>query len=143
MPILKWNEWILTCSKLLIVIYSKTMVPPILTNLILAWVGVLLLWLYLSWALYNYWKDQKAKISSLSNVYNDFFIGKILQIFNLKAMILIYTKGFSWGKWPTFTKMWKNKFQPTNFLIFKSITKNIERLLCFYDFYIWYVTKFG
>jgi hypothetical protein len=43
-------------------------------------------------------RSKESKFSSLSHVSNDFFVGKILQIFNLKTMILIYTKGFSWEK---------------------------------------------
>jgi hypothetical protein len=42
-------------------------------------------------------RSKESKFSSLSNVSIDFFIGNFsLQIFNLKTMILIYTKGFSW-----------------------------------------------
>jgi hypothetical protein len=33
-----------------------------------------------------------------------FFWGKISPNFNLKNMILIYTKDFPWKKWPKFTR---------------------------------------
>jgi hypothetical protein len=48
------------------------------------------------------------------------FWGEILLNFDLKNMILIYTKDFPWKNWPKFARFWKKKLSksPDFYFIF-------------------------